>query len=751
MFTSFYQELSRRNVLRIGFAYLAGSWLLIQIAEVLFPIFELDEAALRIPVIVLAIGFVPSLVLAWVFEFTPKGLVVDSDLPTEAEDIDSQAAPQSRLFDRIVLVVLALAVTFFAVDKFVLTEELTPASEFAEKFSKFPPTSIAVLPFVNMSSDKNNEYFSDGLTDTLLHMLAGISDLHVSARTSSFAFKGKNQDIRTIALALGVMHVLEGSVQKSNNRIRVTAQLIRAVDGFHVWSQKYDRDLNDVFAIQDEIAEDVAKSLGSTLLGTSQGGITSIQTESLSAYDIYLQGLAKHVTNTNESLKEAEALFSAALLVDPEFTDAKLALARNYVFRMWKLHIDNAVGSMAAAKLLDSILAENPGHLSAQGLRLIVRNHQNVDRIDMHEVEAIFNEIVGLMSKGQGDPYVRREAIQYLTGNRRFAEAEELLRDGLRVDPLNYDLLWAQATMLIFTDRHQEAVPPLMTARSLRPDNPLIHWRLGVAAWAAGEIVAGFDWFRMGADLDPNDAVIPGWIARELYFMGFVEQADLWRAKSLQADRESSMKWILKLNAVKARGNGDEIIKVSLEAIEHLLEQGRGPMDQAIGAYAEEMNRQGRSQEAIDYVKSHAPRFGDPAWIPQDPMIFMLRGYAFFLWMDILEPEAFRDHAKTYIDALKNANFSWEGNHAIAIPVNIWRGDLDSARGILLDQVEPFPLDRNIWRTVRDYVWFEELRRVPEVTTRLEEVAVVEAQLRKDVEEMLQRPEWVIATGSIAP
>ena len=161
MFKSFYQELSRRNVLRVGIAYLAAAWLLIQISEVLFPVFDLDEKILRTLVIVIAIGFVPALVLSWVFQFTPKGLVVDTDEPETADIVEGGAGSQSRPFDRIVLVVLALAVTFFAVDKFILTPDSVVEQEdqITQQLAAFPAASIAVLPFVNMSNDRNNEYF----------------------------------------------------------------------------------------------------------------------------------------------------------------------------------------------------------------------------------------------------------------------------------------------------------------------------------------------------------------------------------------------------------------------------------------------------------------------------------------------------------------------------------------------------------------------------------------------------------------
>jgi TolB-like protein len=269
--------------------------LLIQIAETLFPIFDLSNAAVRLIVIVMGIGFIPVMALSWAMEWTPEGLKKDPGY-TSGHSLVSKHA---KTWDRIILLVLALALGLFAFDKFVLApereanivESATQAGVELEKarVSAIPDESVAVLPFVNMSGDPENEYFSDGLTETLLHMLAQLADLKVAARTSSFAFKNQNADIRTIATTLSVAHVLEGSVQKSGDRIRVTAQLIRADDGYHVWSQNYDRTLVDIFAIQDEIAADVANALGSTLLAGNDSTIVGLFTDDVDAYDIYLK------------------------------------------------------------------------------------------------------------------------------------------------------------------------------------------------------------------------------------------------------------------------------------------------------------------------------------------------------------------------------------------------------------------------------------------------------------------------------
>ncbi|MEO5629646.1 MAG: hypothetical protein ABIQ62_07765, partial [Thermomonas sp.] len=261
---NFIAELKRRNVIRMAGLYLVGAWLIAQVAQTILPAFEVPNWVMRAIIIVLALGFVPAVIFAWVFELTPGGIKRDENV-----DRSASIAPQTaRRMDRILLLVSVLAVGYFAFDKFVLapqrntelvaetTEKIDAAT--ASKQSTVNPNSIAVLPFVNMSGEKANEYFSDGISEEILNVLAQIPKLQVAARTSSFSFKGVGKEVPQIARELKVRMVLEGSVRKQGERVRITAQLIDASNGFHVWSQTYDRDLKDIFAIQDEIAKAIA-------------------------------------------------------------------------------------------------------------------------------------------------------------------------------------------------------------------------------------------------------------------------------------------------------------------------------------------------------------------------------------------------------------------------------------------------------------------------------------------------------------
>lgn len=263
-------ELRRRNVLRVALAYIIAAWLIIQVVETLFPVFGFSDKAIRTVVVVLGIGFVPAVVGAWVFQFTPDGLQLDKGV--DHPQVVSQST--SRNLDRAIIVVLVLGMSYFALDKFVLAPDRAAVreAEVAEQARAkavvgfYGDRSIAVLPFENMSSDVEQEYFADGIAEDVLTLLAGIRELRVISRSSAFAFKGQGLEIREIAERLDVAHILEGSVRKSGSKVRVTAQLIEARTDTHLWAQTYDRDLEDIFAIQDEIAADVAKNLQIELL-----------------------------------------------------------------------------------------------------------------------------------------------------------------------------------------------------------------------------------------------------------------------------------------------------------------------------------------------------------------------------------------------------------------------------------------------------------------------------------------------------
>jgi TolB-like protein len=309
---SFFSELKRRNVLRVAMAYAAVVWLLVQIAETVMPLYGFSEDAIRTIVTVLAVGFVPVVILAWVFEWTPEGIQTD-------EAAQGTAPRDTRWLDRGIIVTLLIAVTYFAVDKFVLQPEPT---HYGEK-------SIAVLPFDNLSDDAGQDYFGLGIAEEMLNLLARVPELRVISRTSSFELFDQGLEISEIAERLDVAHVLEGSVRRAGNQLRITVQLIEGSTDTHVWSDTWDRELDDVFAIQDEIADEVVRRLEVIIAGEMP---RSERTDPL-AWDLLLQSRELDQGTVDDDPFRALELVQEALKHDPDYIPALLQL--NYL--TWNL------------------------------------------------------------------------------------------------------------------------------------------------------------------------------------------------------------------------------------------------------------------------------------------------------------------------------------------------------------------------------------------------------------------------------
>jgi len=329
---TFFEELRYRNVFRVAIAYIVASWLIAQATDLAADAFDAPDWVMKMLIVVLLIGLPIALFLAWAYELTPDGVVKAEDLP---EDMPKDPRSKSQL-NRVTLVALVIAVAWLGWDKLQrpaaepIPETIVEST--AEVAAETTVKSIAVLPFVNMSSDAEQSWFSDGLTEEILNALARTPDLLVAARTSSFKYRGSNEDIPTIAGELGVAHVLEGSVRSARDRLRVTAQLIRASDGFHLWSQTYDRVPEDVIAIQEDIAIAIATALETAMNPEALARMVSSGTASVPAFNAYLEGLAIDSstlsTGDTYSFLAARDAYKRAVELDPEFSFAYWQLAQ---------------------------------------------------------------------------------------------------------------------------------------------------------------------------------------------------------------------------------------------------------------------------------------------------------------------------------------------------------------------------------------------------------------------------------------
>ncbi len=480
-----FAELKRRNVVRMAGLYVVGAWLVVQIADTLLPIFGTPGWVMQALVVLLALGLLPALVFSWVYELTPDGLKRDAGVTAEP----SFAATTGRRMDRLIFAGLIVLIGLIAADRFwpqgspqgsesTLAPSIdTKGEESLAKVDSDPGLttdpidrrSIAVLPFVNMSPDPDNEFFADGISEELLNILAGIDGLKVASRTSAFSFKGKDTSIPEIARLLDVHHVLEGSVRKQGNRVKITAQLIEAGSDAHLWTQTYQRDLDDIFLVQEEIAIAITTALRD-ILGTREVKVDA-PTADMAAYQRYLHGRSRFFQRFE--LDEAIDDLRFAVERDPDFAEAWAFLAGTYWligYTSYASEQDRPEMARLAGPAADRAMALKPDMPIAQALkgRLII-DSDAPNRVA--EGIALMQRAVTL-STSDTTPRLWLALIWLELGE--IDRALPLLQSARRQDPLVGINPGALGLALAIEGRRAEAVPLVLQAVELD----------GLAVWA---------------------------------------------------------------------------------------------------------------------------------------------------------------------------------------------------------------------------------------------------------------------------
>jgi len=460
---SFLGELKRRNVIRVAMAYVVAAWLVIQVVETIFPAFGFGPGAVRLAVIGLAVLFIPVLVLAWVFELTPEGLRSEAEM----RDAGGSLRSTGRRLDHLILALLALALAYFAIDKFVLdpardrqqVEDARREGRSEAVVEAYGDRSILVLPFANLSDDPQQEYFSDGITEELLNLLARVPGLRVISRTSAFSFKGGNLRIPDIARELGVRYVLEGSVRRAGDRVRITTQLIDATADRHLWSESYERPLADIFAIQDEVAESVLPAIQHQVTGQAP---TVIRTDP-AAYSLQLQAVHFYLQRTASGLERAVEYSSRALEIDPDYAPAWITLASAYINQVNRGNRPRDEGYRLATEAIDRALELAPEYPYAHSARAWVA--MSFER-DYAAAAEHFRRATAL-APNSGVVLGNRAVLAVTLG--RLDEARRLTERGIELDPVNSVGYANRADQLIRLDRPVEAEQAARKALALSP------------------------------------------------------------------------------------------------------------------------------------------------------------------------------------------------------------------------------------------------------------------------------------------
>jgi TolB-like protein len=515
-----FKELQRRNVFRVAIGYIVSSWLLAQVADLVLENIGSPDWVMKTILLILALGFPIVVFFSWAFEVTPEGIKRESEIDRS----QSITHMTGRKLDRAITAVLVVALAYFAYDKFVLgpsrdtelvqatTESV--ASEVVEQVAE-TEKSIAVMAFVNMSADPEQEYFSDGIAEEILNGLAHLPDLRVAARTSAFSFKGQNVDIRKVGETLNVNHVLEGSVRKAGDRLRITAQLISVGDGYHLWSETYDRQIDDIFAIQEEIARAVVGALEVTLGLEEETPLVHQGTTNTEAYNWFLRGKFYIGQQSPSSFEKAIESYSRAIELDPEFAGGYGGLAYGQAYN--------------SAFTLYSPVAES--------VRSAYRRALEIDE----------NQTDALLAK----------AVDLVASDHNYAEAEQAVRKALETGTnrtLITDAYWW--IILQAQRRFDEALDVLAIAEKSDPLSSLVMQGIGHNLMWKGDYLAALPYLETALEMNPNDFFAAWLLSLTHIKLGQLDEAEAALLQLETITRDSA--WSISTRAVFYLAQGDE-------------------------------------------------------------------------------------------------------------------------------------------------------------------------------------------------
>ncbi len=727
---SLFEELKRRNVFRVAAAYLVVGWLLTEVLTTLLPAFGAPDWVSRAVMFVFALGFLPTIILSWVYELTPDGIKRDH----EVDRGDSDVGETSRRLEYFTIATVIVGVVFIAI-----FSSRPDSGEPAKETVEISDASVAVLPFVNMSGSKDNEYFSDGLTETLLHMLSQVPELKVAARTSSFAFRDQDKTIGEIAAALDVAHVLEGSVQRSGDRVRITAQLIRAKDGFHVWSESYDRTLDDIFAIQDEIAEKVGSSLSASLLGTVNGAaIADTMTAIPDAYDLYLQALQARSTYSYGGLRAAEGLLKGALTIDPNFVEAKIELASNYWHQVETGLMDRETARPQIIAIADQVLAVRPEDANARAIKVYTVMTDRLEKEGPQVLVEAIRELEEIVASDPAEFQPRILLTRFYQGLQQFEKAVPLLKEALRRDPFNPRIHFELGSTYLSMQQWDAARDALQTSLEIEPAQPNSLANLAVISLQSGD---GLDYVRQllkAMEVDPADYELPGIIAGFLYELGLIEEGDDFRNRVLAIAPTSEIAYQVEMLRAINIGDIEGSVASARRAIEDDIDDRRFAFGGAVQQLLRVAASRGVVEEESEYLQEVAPGILD---VNEESLPAKYRGAqfsAFDAWFVSLG----RDELLSRLDRMRQVANSFgidpENDAGTHVSVLALQGKNEEAIDVALSELFVDSVAIHLdWRRALSQAQFAELVKSPDVQAAMQRWEDEEAEIRSRVKAFL--------------
>jgi TolB-like protein/predicted Zn-dependent protease len=523
---NFFAELKRRNVYKVAVAYAVAAWLLIQAASIFLPAFDAPAWAMKACIIVLLVGFPVALVLSWAFEVTSEGIKRESEI--QANKSITRQTGRKIAGITVGLAVIAAGLLVFRIVGADRPVRASKEDEGRIGAGPLPQKSIAVLPFENMSSDKENVYFADGIQEEILTRLAKIGDLKVISRTSTEKYKSAPNNLREIAQQLGVANILEGSVQKSREQVRITVQLINALNDAHLWAETYDRNLIDTFAVETDVAQRIAASLAAKLSGAEKQAIAARPTENTEAHQLYLKGRFFWNKRTGADLKTAAGLFEQAIAADPTYSSAYAGLAQTDllipVFGAGRPREFFPKATSAARRAIELDETSCEGHTALAMLLLF--------DFQFAPSEQEFRRAIELNPNYATAHHWFGNSLLVTLG--RFDEAIKEGERAVELDPLSVIINADLGSTLMIARRYDAAIAQFRKTLALDSNFAYAHWNLGEAFYLKGDLAAAISEYEKAAALDDDPEIL----------------ALLGRAYAESGKKEKALELLEKLKAV---------------------------------------------------------------------------------------------------------------------------------------------------------------------------------------------------------
>jgi TolB-like protein/tetratricopeptide (TPR) repeat protein len=484
---NFFGELKRRNVYKVAVAYAIVGWLLVQIATQVFPFLEIPNWVVRLVIAIVAIGLPIALVIAWAFELTPEGIKRTEDLP-------AGGVPKNRTWIYIAAIGAAFSIGLFFAGRY--TARTTASATHTE----LPAKSIAVLPFDNLSRDPDNAYFAEGVQDEILTRLAKVADLKVISRTSTQRFKTAPSDLRDIAKQLGVMNILEGSVQKANDQVRVNVQLINALTDAHLWADTYDRKLVDIFSVESEIAKTIADTLQAQLTGSEKRMMAAQPTSDLTAYELYHKGKSLWERRSGDNIPKAIALYEQAIARDPNYAPAYAGLANAYALLPYYTSTAKRDANPKAKEAARKALQLDPNLAEAHAA---LGKMLYFDEVDLPGAIREYQRAIELKPNyATAHQWLGNDA---LVGLGRFEEAIAEGSRAVELDPLSPIINADLGITLYLARRTDDAIAQLRKTLEIDPTFFYAHYNLGIVLQVKGDLPGAITEFEKAKQFGGDD------------------------------------------------------------------------------------------------------------------------------------------------------------------------------------------------------------------------------------------------------